>query len=250
MTSFGINTIILYIITIGLAVLTAMDYYQRAYAAKDVRTAKLGLYFSGPFLLTIGFGSAIVGMADKVISPQLVESKLIAATMIKEILPVGLLGLALGGFLATLMSCGDSVLMVCATTLSRDIYNCIIKPDAKDKEIILFTRFSIVLVGLISLLLAIYIPSVMELLLYGFSVAVGGLLFPTVMGLHWKRGSAKGALVSIIVGGGITALWPLFSSPFGLDGTYIGLPLSFIMYVLISCLTKKPSKEKLKYFFY
>ena len=49
-------------------------------------------------------------------------------------------GLFLCGILAAVMSTADSQLLVCASSVSKDIYKNILKPDAKDKKVLLVTR--------------------------------------------------------------------------------------------------------------
>lgn len=79
----------------------------------------------------------------------------------------------------------------------------------------------------------------------GFLVPVANLgygivmqLVPAALGpLYWKRGTVKGAISSIIVGGTTLITLNLFGSPWGLGPRTTGLILGTLTFIVVSLLT-------------
>ena len=63
-------------------------------------------------------------------------------------------GLFLCGILAAIMSTADSQLLVCASSVSKDIYKSFIRKDADDKRIMKVTRITVIVVALIAIVIA------------------------------------------------------------------------------------------------
>ena len=62
-------------------------------------------------------------------------------------------GLFLCGILAAIKSTADSQLLVCASSVSKDIYKSFISKDADDKRIMKVTRITVIVVALIAIVI-------------------------------------------------------------------------------------------------
>ena len=63
-------------------------------------------------------------------------------------------GLFLCGILAAIMSTADSQLLVCASSVSKDIYKNVAKPDASDQTVLKVSRLTVVVVALLAFFIA------------------------------------------------------------------------------------------------
>ena len=142
-------------------------------------------------------------------------------------------GLFLCGILAAIMSTADSQLLVCASSASKDIFKNILKPEAEDK--IAWNPNSSIM-GLVSDAWA------------GLGSAFGPLV---VCSLFWKRTNLPGAVAGIVSGGLFVIIWdylPILGgqTPYTVTGIYsllLGFFVSLLCIVIVSLLTKAPSKE-------
>lgn len=151
------------IITYFVFTLAGAEMWQRAFAAKNRRSAKEGL-----FLGTLAYGLTIpLVWFMGVVAHQLVPAEKIAAygstdavvpALAIEILPVGLTGLALAGILSVIMSTADSYLIVSVQTCVHDIYK-VFRPDTPERKELRLTRVFAVVLPLGALLIALYIKT-------------------------------------------------------------------------------------------
>ena len=95
---------------------------------------------------------------------------------------------------------------------------------------ILVNRIFVVAVGLIALVLALKVPSVTQILMYGYSVYVPGLLLPVIAGsFNWKI-SDRAMLATIMVGVAVAVILILMGEPF--PGALGGLIASAVPFVI------------------
>jgi len=201
--------------------------YQRIYATRDVRTAKRAWYFAGllewPLMAFLG---VILGMFARILFPE-AEPEMGLPLLIRHVLPVGIVGIVLAAYFSAIMSTADSCLLASVGNFVNDIYQKYVRPDASDRQVLRMGRILTVLVGALSVGMALLVPTVLESILLAYSFMVSGLFMPTLGGLFWRRVSSRAALVSMVVGGGTALLLEVFSSlnPFE-DPILIALPLS------------------------
>lgn len=148
------------IITYFVFTLAGAEMWQRAFAARNRKSAKEGL-----FLGTLAYGLTIpLVWFMGVVAHQLVPAEKLAAygstdavvpALAIEILPVGLTGLALAGILSVIMSTADSYLIVSVQTCVHDIYK-VFRPDIPEKKELRLTRVFAVILPLGAVHRAVY----------------------------------------------------------------------------------------------
>ena len=135
--------------------------------------------------------------------------------LLGKIIPTGLLGLLMAGLLAAFMSTHDSYLLSWASIISQDIIAPLKGVERlSDKESILFTRISVVLIGVFLLIWGIWyeLPeSVWTYMSVTGTIYVSGAATALIGGMYWKRASTTGALLAMY--GGLFALFSLFIDP-------------------------------------
>ncbi len=164
--------------------------------------------------------------------------------------------LILVGLLMTIISCGSSFAMNGVTIFTRDIYQKLINPNASEEQIIFASRISLILVTVIGIASALWLPILVPLWSLAQAIGISGLLATTLCAWFWRRSTTAGAFAST-VGGGIVAFgwaclaWVEVGSPGGLvpvagiplHAVHVGLAVSIPLMFIVSLLTK-PEFEK------
>ena len=204
---------------------------QRVFAAKDEKSAKGNI--TAAFLLMIIFGLILmfIGIMARFILPAGSDPASAMLTRSQLVLPKGMLGLLVAAFAGVAVSTASSTLLVCSSTLEQDVYS-VLRNTGKEKPAssLLVNRLFVVLVGLIALVLALKVPSVTQILMYGYSVYVPGLLLPVIAGsFHWKL-SDRAMLLTIVSGVLTAVILILMGEPF--PGSLGGLIVSAIPFCI------------------
>jgi SSS family solute:Na+ symporter len=227
-----------------------MDSFTRCIAAKDARSARLGTIYAAIAVLVIAGASTYLGMAGKLLLPDLTQSNNVLAEMVVKIFPHGLKGLILIGVLSAIMSTADISVLTGSASLTKDIYQRFINPKASEKTLMRMGLVCSVLVGLLGALFGWYNQDIMNILLITFTINSAGLFLPTIGGFFWKRSCSAGAFVSMVsatvitvawyVGGALTDL-PLFE----VDALWPSFGISAVLYFIV-CLTHHQTPEELE----
>jgi len=93
---------------------------QRALAAKSVDHGRWGALFAGVLKLPPLFIMVLPGSIAILLYPDLERADLVYPTLMFDLLPVGLLGLTVAGFIAAIMSQIDSALNSASTLVTMD----------------------------------------------------------------------------------------------------------------------------------
>ena len=182
--------------------------------------------------------------------------------MIKQIFSNGFLlvfigGLFLCGILAAVMSTADSQLLVCASSVSKDIYKNILKPDANDKKVLNISRITVVVVAVLAFVIAWDPNSSIMALVSDAWAGLGSAFGPLVVcSLFWKRTTLPGAVAGIISGGLFVIVWdylPLVGGQtlYAATGIYsllLGFFVSLVCIAVVSLCTKAPEQAVLDEF--
>lgn len=226
-----------------------MTLYQRIYACRDEKTAKKAWYIAGLFEypimafmgVTLGLFARVAaeqGMFQEVgfLTARGMDSELGLPLLLSHILPVGLMGLMLTAYFSAVMSTADSCLLAASGNLMTDI----LKIPTDHSKGVRLSQILTMLVGIISLVLATLMTSVLDLMLMSYAFMVSGLLIPVLGMLFQKQPNPIAAFWSMLLGGSCTIFLTIanVSIPFGFDPILIGVLLSTCIYLAISYLKK------------
>jgi SSS family solute:Na+ symporter len=224
---------------------------QRIVAARDVKTAQRAFFLTGiPIEWPLfAVGSTMVGMFARILMPELADPELATPYMIMTLLPVGLGGLVIAAYIATLMSTADSCLIGPVAIFTNDIYKKLLNPNASDAQLIKVARISTIILGAFTIACAFLVPNILDLILYAYTFGAAGIFFPMLGLLFWKRATATGAFWSIIFGGSSAVIWTVMGEPMGFTSSYLGWAISLPTLVIISLMTKHSEEEDLETFY-
>ena len=166
-------------------------------------------------------------------------------------------GLFLCGILAAIMSTADSQLLVCASSVSKDIYKNVLKPKSSDQTVLKVSRITVIVVALLAFFIAWDPDSSIMALVSDAWAGLGSAFGPIVVcSLFWKRTNFAGAVAGIVSGGLTVIIWdylPLVNGEtiYAATGIYsllVGFIISLLCIVVFSLVTKAPSQEILDEF--
>lgn len=240
----GLNGVQLlgYMLPTIFLVLGDQNIYQRFGAAKDPKEAtKSGLGLFGLSLLLDILVIAIVTPAI-VLYPNLQDADT-AFFQVAMGLPTIVGGLLLACATALFVTTADSYLLSASTNITYDIWERFIKKDATDKQKLVFTRITIIVLAIIALAIGTLFPSILSMQMYAYSM-YGAAITPALVGcLFWDKATKQGGLASIIVGGASVLIWDVvLQTPMGWNSILIAGPLSILALVIISLLTQNKNE--------
>ncbi len=171
--------------------------------------------------------------------------------VIKDFVPVGLVGVLLAGLLAAFMSTFDSTVNAGAAYIVNDIYKRYIDPDAPAKRYVYFSYFSSILLVVVAIIVGVFkIESIHEITTWIAFGLYGGYVAPNILKWHWWRFNGYGYFAGMIAG--IAAsLIPLVVAP-DMNKMYI-LPFSLVVSTIASvvvCLRTPPERDGVLESFY
>lgn len=169
-------------------------------------------------------------------------------TLATSSLPAILAGFVMAGILAATISSSDSYLLIAASAFAKNIFQGICKKNATDKQVMIVSRITLLVLALIGITIALdensVIFQIVSFAWAGFGATFGPLM---LFSLFWKRTNKAGAIAGMVSGAGMVFLWKLVISQLGgVFAIYELLPaflFSALCIVVFSLVTKAPSKE-------
>jgi len=204
--------IIMYVSTFTVG----QEAVSRYYSARDGKAAVQGSLLAAIINGLYAFIPTVLGIITlAIVNMNLVPSDTILSRGARYALPVlatltmpsVIVGLLFSGIISATMSSADSDMLGAGSIFGNDIYKQYIKPQASDEEVIKVTRITMIFVGAFSLIVAIMATSIIDLLMFSFTLRASGAFFPYVFGHYWKRASHAGAIASLIIGGIVSVLF-------------------------------------------
>lgn len=181
------------------------------------------------------------------------ESENVFILLATNLLPPVLAGLVMAGILAATISSSDSYLLIAASAFSKNIFQGLIHKKASDKQVLVISRITLLVITAIAIVIALdensVIFNIVSFAWAGFGATFGPLM---LMSLFWKRINRWGAIAGMIGGGVMVFVWNLVIRPLGgVWDVYELLPaflFSCLCIVLVSLLTPAPSEQIQKEF--
>ena len=157
-------------------------------------------------------------------------------------------GVVLAGILACTMSTADSQLLTAASGVSQNLLQDFLKIKMSTAASMNAARLTVMGIAIVAVFLA-WNPDSSVFTIVSFAWAGFGASFgPLVLfALFWRRTNMQGALAGMLTGGVMVFVWKYLVRPLGGNfNIYELLPafvLSCLAIVIVSLLTKEPSKE-------
>lgn len=223
------------------------EMWQRAFAAKDRRTAKDGMFLGNTLYALTILSTLFIALSALVLYPNAdvlfptLGSDAVVPVMAVELLPSGLLGLGLAGIIAVLMSSADTYLLISAQTLTSNIISPTLKLNPKQE--LKASRICVCALGVLALVISLYVDGIYNTLMFAWTFYAAAVGFPAVAALYWKKATAPGICAGMITGFVVSIGWRIIGKPAGISESIVGILSCIIVTVSISLLTyrKKPT---------
>lgn len=219
--------------------LIGQDFYQRLLSARDARTARLGALVSGVVLVALGVFPALIGIAARLLYPELADSAQALPTLVTEVLPVWAGAVVVAAIVAAVTSTANSLLTAGTSHIVNDIYKHLLGGADDTRKMLALSRVFTLVLGVAALLFAIAASGIIDALIYSYTMYASGVFVPVVAGLLWWRGTAAGAVAGIAAGAiaGLLGVTGIISYG-GVPEIMVGGLVSLVAYVAVSLMTK------------
>ncbi|UCH65290.1 MAG: hypothetical protein JSW63_11900 [Ignavibacterium sp.] len=215
-------------------------FHQRCYAAKSGNVAVKGIIISIFFWALFDFLTTTTGLFARAVLPEVSTPVLAFPLFAEEVLPTGLKGIFYAALFATILSTLNSFLFLSGTTIGRDfIYRGVVPPsETKPDEgkLKYYTIVGLVISGLLAILLAYLIPSVIEIWYTIGSLFIPVIILPVISAYYPKfRIDKKFILIEMIAAFAGSMVWYFIRDNFetipvvnDIEPMLVGMAVAFI----------------------
>ncbi len=197
----------------GLALILSPAYWignqaivQRSFGAKNEFQAKASFVWGAVLKNIIPIIIAVPGLIAAALYPDLKEGDAAFPQLVATLLPVGIRGLFVAGFIAALMSSVDSYLNSAATILCHDLYRRFLNPSASEEKLLQVGRLTTAALVAWGIGFAfVFLKGSEESGVYAIfqtlmSFFQGPALAVLLVGVFWKRATGRAAVIAFLVG--------------------------------------------------
>ncbi len=196
------------------------NMYQKFFSAKNERAAKMAVvgWIVGTILVETLIDS--VGVFGSVTIPGLDTraSETIVVRVALDSLPMVLGVLLLCGAAAIIVSTANSFLLTPSTNLMRDVYQRFINRSATDRQVLVYTRVLVVVLGAVAFAVGNFFPTILAMALWAYTMYGAGITPALLAAFVWPRATRAGGVASITVGMVTTLLWEIIGLARGTGG--------------------------------
>jgi SSS family solute:Na+ symporter len=174
---FGWSNIVIFTLVLVTCNVSFQATVQIAFAARDANAARRGFVLAALLMLPIGFLAALIGVAARANYPDLTEAATALPRMVssRHLHPLAA-GVTLAALWAADVSTACGLLLSSATIIVRDILpRRLVR--VQDQASLLVNRLVVLMIGAVTLVLALQIEGILNALMKGLSLMTG----PTVV---------------------------------------------------------------------
>jgi len=255
--SLGIVRALEFLVPTLLLMLGNQVMYQKFFSARTERDARISVvgWTLGTLLLeTLIVAIAVFGRALYPTGEAALHPREIIPYTARHGLPAVMGALLLGAVFAKVISTASNYLFSPATNLVEDVFVRYIAPGASNKRVLLISRLAVVLLGCWALYQAVYAESILEKMLYAYTIYSAALTPVVLAAFYSKRATAWGAVAAIATGTVVTLVWDNAAVKASLhlpsilaqrDAIFPALFAAVVALVVVSAVTPRPTAEQL-----
>lgn len=248
---------------IGLGFLGSPQVYVRFMSIKNEKEIDKGKLVAMVFTLLTDAAAVTIGILARVVFTKNgqdaeailgVGGKDVLSMVTESFLPLTVVAIYVAIVLSAIMSTIDSLLILASSSISRDFYQKIFRPDLKDENLTRVSRISTVIMALVALLIAIILNwvspdrQVFWVIIFGWSGIAATFCPVIILTLFWKGYNEKGAIASMITGFASVILFKFVVQPMeGIGKYFIELDVlapSFALAMLVGIFVSKMYPKK------
>ncbi len=199
-SQFGGAELASLLLVVGLTYVVGPDMYSRIFCSKDSNTARSSALWTAGLIIPIAFAVTLMGMGAAVLFPGIAAEQALPM-VVSEVFSPLIGGIVLAALLCAMMSSADTTLLSAGTILTVDIIGGF--RSSERNNILPRSRWLIIALGIISLVVALLLKGIISALLFAYTVYTCGVILPVMAGFFKNRlkVTASGALAALIGGG-------------------------------------------------
>src|ERR1700678_1768293 len=232
--------------------------YQKFFSArteKDARISVVGWILGTLLLETLIVAIAVFGSALYQTGEVAAQPYEIIPYTARHGLPAFMGAVLLGAVFAKVISTASNYLFSPASNLIEDVFVRYIAPGASNKRVLIISRLAVVLLGCWALYQAIYAQSILQKMLWAYTIYSAALTPVVLAAFYSKRVTAWGAVAAIGAGTVVTLAWDVPGVKAGFppilaqrDAIFPALFAAVAAMILVSWMTTGPAAEQLAKF--
>jgi len=232
----GYLEVLMFFMFVGSSFIAGPDMYSRILSAENKRSAQKSVFIAALVIAFFSILIVIIGLYAKMISPAIEPESSFLFVVINSI-PATLQGVVFAALLAAFLSSADTCLLTSGIILTNDLINPVIfRNKLSEKLKLSITRIMIILSGLCSLIIALYVNGIIKSLLFALTVYTAGIVLPVILGFYREKFKLNqyGAIAGIVFGGSAAIVLKLLI----LDQLLVYIfPAALIIIILTSRIT-------------
>lgn len=215
---------------------------------KDEKNVKVGRNIAIAWTILAYSGAIFIGVCALALFGRnaVTDTEMILPHAIMKIFPWWISAILLAGIVAAMVSTAESMLIVCATSISQDFYNGILKKGKSDEKTVLrISRLVTLGVGLLGLGLSLSTSKLIYTVVGYAWAGIGCSFAPAVLlSFFWKKMNGAGIVTALGAGLVTTVIWILT----GLDSIVTARGVTFFVSlasaILVSILFNRKKSQK------
>ncbi|MDE1177977.1 MAG: sodium:solute symporter family protein [Edaphobacter sp.] len=198
MTGVGAKQILAWLAILVPSFMISPGLVQKVYGARDVQAVRRGVGLNSLGQAVFAFVPALLGLCALAALPHLPNPELALPEAMKLLLPKWLGVWTLAAIFSAELSATDAILFMLSTSLAVDLYKTFLNPGVSQQKLLWASRFASVSAGLVGIVLASVLPSIIAAVSIFYGMIAVALFVPVVAGLYSRRVLSAAALTSIV----------------------------------------------------
>jgi SSS family transporter len=236
---FTLNAGIPFVVLLGIALSGSLKLLvdprqvSRFYALRDEHSVRTGIWVAVVGIAVIQFSLFPVGIYSHFLLDDVSDTDMIMPMLVNdpEVFPLWAADCLIIAMVAAAMSSMDSVLLVGASVLYKDLVETV-HPAARP---LVWTRGGVIGLAALAAVIALRPPGgIVEITIFSGSLYAVCFLPAILFGLHWRRGSAAGVLASMGVGVSVLLVWIAAGGSRFLHEVFPALAASCLAYLIVA----------------
>ena len=208
-------------------------YLQRLLIGKSSKDVAHGSLLSGLFSIPFFAVTGLIGLVALAMQPGL-DANLSMPYVIQEAVPPVLQGIVAAAIVSIIMSSADSFLNSASIAFSNDIVAPLRETPLSAKAELRLAQWITLLVGTLSVIFALSIDSVIDILIYAYNFWAPTVLIPLCMAVLGFYVSQRRFVAGAMAGISVAIIWnTLLGGPLNVDGLVLGTAANLLAFVAI-----------------
>ncbi|HAD29960.1 MAG TPA: twin-arginine translocation pathway signal protein [Methylophaga sp.] len=217
-------------------------YLQRLLIGKSSKDVIRGSLLSGLFSIPFFAITGLIGLVALAMQPSL-DANLAMPYVIQQAVPPILQGIVAAAIVSIIMSSADSFLNSASIAFSNDIVRPLRKTPLTATVELMLARVVTLLVGIASMVFALSIDSVIDILIYAYNFWAPTVLVPLTMAILGCYVSRKRFIAGAVAGIGSAIVWnAVLQQPWQIDALVVGFFANLIAFTCVDRPAAKAAK--------